>query len=472
LGIFFILVAAVLVWGCPSAMTAGFFLYATWFNPGQYFVSYAWLQPYPLLELVQETLQSLLQAAGYAGLVLFALRFPQNAPDAGWRRIEIPLAALVGLAVLVLQMWSFANAFGTPTAAITNDAYYAGYAVDVAVTAILFLRLKGKPPELRQRIRWVFWGCVIGLTAFIFADSNEATTMWGWLWSALHQPDGPSEGLLDLLFALNATLAITVFYAVRHHRVVNVSFAISRSATLLVTWILVGLALGLLTHELDEVQRPLEQPIFVVAVVVLTLSFEWLHARINEICDRLFFPSLHDADAQLLDEGRRIASASSYETVDRGLVEAPVAAFGLTSAAVFRSDGDRFVRRHAFRWDEVSATALRRDVLIPLHAEKSDRPFRIHDLGPCEADFPCAAAFPAVVVPVRAHGELLAVALYGPHHSGDDLNREELALLARFASDAARGYDRAEIMALRKRLSEMLRSVSIVPSTVQPETAS
>jgi hypothetical protein len=465
LGIFFILVGAVLVWECPSIMTAGFFLYATWFNPGQYFVSYAWLQPYPQLVLAQETLQGLLQAAGYAGLIVFALRFPENAPDPAWRRIEIPLALVAASAVLILQLWSFADAFGIPTATITNNAYYAGYAVDIAVTAILFLRLAGKPAEVRQRIRWVFWGCAIGLTAFIFADSNEATTIWNWLWD-------PPEGLLDLFFAVNATLAITVFYAVRHHRVVNVSFAISRSATLLTTWIVAGGVLAFVSLELEpHLERWLQRPIFVITIVILTLGFERLHEHINEVCDRLFFPSLHDADARLLEEGKRTAGAGSHETVDRSLVEAPVAAFRVTSAAVFRFDGNAFIRRHAFGWDEGNAVKLAHHSALAMHAEKRDRPFRIDEAGRCEEDFPREAAFPAIVVPVRAHGELLALALYGPHLSGDDLNSEECALLARFAADAARGYDRAEIIALRKRLSELLRGVSVSPAA-QPEGAS
>src|SRR5262249_5276484 len=67
-----------LVWTRPSPMTLGFFRFAMWFNPGQYFTFYALLQPYPVLLLIQEVLQALAQGVGYAGFLIFALRFPRN----------------------------------------------------------------------------------------------------------------------------------------------------------------------------------------------------------------------------------------------------------------------------------------------------------------------------------------------------------------------------------------------------------
>jgi hypothetical protein len=473
LGFFFIFVAVVLVWQSPSAMTFGFFLYATWFNPGQYFVSYTLLQPYPLAVLVQETLQALIQAAGYAGLVLFAIRFPDNTADARWRRIEVPLAALAGSVILVLQLWSFANAFGLETGTITNAAYLAGYAVDLAVTAILFSRLAGKTPQTRQRLRWVFWGCAIGLTAFIFADSNEATTLWNPVWNALGVPGGPREAVLNVVFALNAAVAVAVFYAVRHHHVVNVSFVISRSATLLASWIVAGGALALVSLELEpHLERQLQGPVFILAVVLLTLTFEWLHERINRGFDHVFYPALHRAEKRLLVEGERIAEASAYELVDRALVEEPVRWFGVTSAAVFRLDGDAFVRRFAFRWDDGVNERLEAGCVLVVRAAERRRPFRVRGLDTCLDVFPSGDAAPAVVVPIRAHGELLALAFYGPHRSGDDLNGEELDVLRRFALDASRGYDRAEITTLRRRLADLIASPAPDAAARYPEARS
>jgi hypothetical protein len=46
----------------------------------------------------------------------------------------------------------------------------------------------------------------------------------------------------------------------------------------------------------------------------------------------------------------------------------------------------------------------------------------------------------------------MAVALYGPHRSGADLNADERELLVRFAAEAAGPYARLEIAALRAQV--------------------
>ena len=73
-GVAVVLGAAWLVWIRPAPMTWGFFAYVIFFNPGQAFVFYAWLQQWPAALLVQHVASCFLQAAGYTGLLLFALR--------------------------------------------------------------------------------------------------------------------------------------------------------------------------------------------------------------------------------------------------------------------------------------------------------------------------------------------------------------------------------------------------------------
>ena len=76
----FILGAAWLVWTRPGGMTWGFFLYAVWFNSGQDFVYYTFLQERPRLLLAQEAAEAVIQGVGYAGFLLFVLRAPSE-PD-------------------------------------------------------------------------------------------------------------------------------------------------------------------------------------------------------------------------------------------------------------------------------------------------------------------------------------------------------------------------------------------------------
>ena len=78
-GVLFVLGAAWLVWTRPGGMTWGFFTYAILFNPGQDRQFYAWLQQWPAALLAQQVATCLLQAAGYTGFLLFALRVPNDA---------------------------------------------------------------------------------------------------------------------------------------------------------------------------------------------------------------------------------------------------------------------------------------------------------------------------------------------------------------------------------------------------------
>ena len=75
-GVLVVLGAAYLVWIRPGPMTWGFFVYVMYFNPGQSFQWLAYLQQWPRAQFMQDVVFCVLQALGYAGLLLFALRAP------------------------------------------------------------------------------------------------------------------------------------------------------------------------------------------------------------------------------------------------------------------------------------------------------------------------------------------------------------------------------------------------------------
>ena len=45
-----------------------------------------------------------------------------------------------------------------------------GFLVAVCAVAILLVRRRTQKPEDYQRVRWVIWGCLIGLPAFLIAE--------------------------------------------------------------------------------------------------------------------------------------------------------------------------------------------------------------------------------------------------------------------------------------------------------------
>ena len=175
-GILVVLGAAWLVWTRPGAMTWGFFVYVIQFNPGQAFQFYAWLQQWPLALLVQDVVSLVMQAAAYVGLMLFALRAPVDRVEGRWRAVE---RALPALAILFLAptLAGLGTVFGFRAETWMRSSFLIGFAASAAALAILLGRRRDLSPRDYQRIRWVIWGCLIGLPAYLLAEVAQETSL-------------------------------------------------------------------------------------------------------------------------------------------------------------------------------------------------------------------------------------------------------------------------------------------------------
>jgi hypothetical protein len=464
-GVAFILGGAWLVWRRPTAMTWGFYLYAVWFNPGQYYVLYAELTRWPYLLFLQEVLQAVFQAIGYCGFVIFALRFPDDTIEDRWRPTMRGLPA-VGVLLAGLQLWSFLAIIGVPTEEVTVASYAAGVAVDIAIISILLIRrFEIRSPADRQRTRWVFWGCLLGLSAFIFADSNVATEFWTWMWD-------PSEATLYAIYLLNATIPAAVFYAIGRYRVIDVTFAISRKFTRPFLWFLIGLGVVYLHEEIEQYLHHFREEVqnsgvllyaigialAFTAAVLVKLFIDRVHEMLFEIADHLFFRRLRDAAEKLGKIGAKLTKAQDSEEIDRRLIDEPVAAFDLASAALFRErEGGAFFRKPAVGWSEDQLQILPGDHLLvrQLRSCKIAEPLEVKWSPQLAPGMPTGLAFPSYAIPVEADEALAAFVLYGAHTQGDDINEEERDILSKFVAAASAAYEHVEVEKLRRRVREL-----------------
>ena len=197
-GILVVVAAAWLVWTRPGRMSWGFFLYVMWFNPGQYYAFYALLAEWPLVMLGQNIAGAIAEAVGYTGLLQFVLRVPDDEPDRKWRWLE-RLLPVVAVVLAILMLLTYGNLTGYRTETGTRFAILAGFAVAVFAVGILLERTRRKPPEDFQRMRWVVWGCLIGLPAFLFAELASSTTIF----ETRLENFTPSEDVIGLLYLVN-----------------------------------------------------------------------------------------------------------------------------------------------------------------------------------------------------------------------------------------------------------------------------
>src|ERR1051326_6333411 len=462
IGLSFIYVATMAVWQRPSLATFGFFLYAIWFNPGQNYVLYAEAQRLPLLAVGLEAVQVALQTLGYWGLMIFALAFP-TAPRHRWQRQARRVIDLIAVVLGILQLCSFATAIGFRTELITRLSLYAGYFIVIAVIVIVGLRYLWLTSEDRQRMLWVFVGCVIGLPAYIFADLASST-------SALGTSSNFSNEVLSLLYIPNAFLLYAVVTAIRRDRLVRVTFALGRRAVLSLVWVLVFLIVAvsatLLEHQIESSlfgkdHKPLERAEIVLTVirfgfyygVVALLKFlvDISVEHVTHGVDRIFFRRHHDAQQRLRTAVTALEDAvDDFHEIEHHLVCDPVKWLSLTWSALFvrRNGGFELALScpRLYPFDPSGPPGPSQKLVGILERNCSRSAIRLTERDDLTDKEVSARESPSLAVPIFARDNLVAIAFYGEHSGGDDIDHVEMATLGELGHAAGLAWRRAQML--------------------------
>jgi hypothetical protein len=432
-GILVVLAAGWLVWTRPGAMTWGFFLYVIWFNPGQSAAYYALLLHYsPAALLTQNIAGAVAQGAGSAGFIWFAIRAPTNATTSRWRTLERTLPVLAVFVTLVLSL-SYANLFGYPTETLTRAGVLSALIVAAGAFMILLARQGELPPQDYQRLRWVIWGCVVGLPALVIADIGTGTTLFDPVWNG----NPPPEQLWGLLYLVNGVLCLFVSEAIRRPHVVAVSIPLRRVTIL---GLLLSLPILFLHQEIDHVREAIREnvdlPAWVWVAIASAVLFlvSKLHDSAVHILDRLFNYRTIKAGERL---GEAILHAKTAFEIESQLVQGARKALSLASASLFREDSGVFQRSMADdAWDDTTTQTLDPNDPI-IEAARVHRPFNVTALAGTRSRLPVGLMRPILAIPVGDRLRCLALSLYGPHLSGNDLNHDERTMLAELADKAA-----------------------------------
>jgi hypothetical protein len=443
-----ILAAGWLVWTRPGIMTWGFFLYVIWFNPGQSAQYYALLQQYsPIALLTQNIVGAIAQGIGSAGFIWFALRAPNDETTSRWRAVEmiLPFIAILLAGLLTL---SYANLLGYPTEAVTRAGVLSGIVVAACAFLILLARQKELPPQDYQRLRWVIWGCLIGLPALVFADAGTTTTLLNNLWPGYLPP----EQLWGLLYLVNGVLCLFVSEAVRRPYVVKVSIPLRRVTIL---GLLLSLPVLFLHETIDHLREAVSKNVTLPAWAWLTIAaaivflISKIHDSAAHYLDWLFNRSVAKAGERL---GDAVLKAQQHGEIEGQLVQGVRGALGLTSATVFREE-DRVFRRTAGdpAWDNAARTLDPNDPM--LERAHAHRPYEIENEAAVRNDLPGGLMRPILAVPVGDRLRCLGLALYGPHATGNALSHDERSMLAELADKAASALMKLRDEQLRRRIA-------------------
>jgi hypothetical protein len=356
----------------------------------------------------------------------------------------------VAIFLVLLLTLSYANLVGFPTETVTRAGVISGLVVALWGFVILLARQHELPPQDYQRLRWVIWGCVIGLPALVFADAGTTTTLLNFLWPNY----SPPEQLWGLLYLINGVLCLLVSEAIRKPYVVKVSIPLRRVTIL---GLLLSLPILFLHQSIDHIREGISEKVTLpawiwigIAAVILFLTSK-IHDTAVHYLEWLFNRSIVKAGERL---GDAVLKSKSYGEIEAQLVKGVHDALRLASAGIFREQDRIFQRTTADpAWDGATQTLDPSDPL--LKPARSHRPYDVDATTATRNHLPDGLMRPILAVPVGDRLRCLGLALYGPHSTGNALSHEERSMLAELADKAASAFMQINDDQLRRRIAAL-----------------
>jgi hypothetical protein len=437
----FVIVGSTLLLLRPSAMTWAFYLYCIFRRYGDLFFywpgssAFFWFNALAFAAL---------GGASCALVTIFALRFPANKVD-GWRR-PLNVAALL-LAILFPFAWLYVfvriDFLGLPADLLVRALVIATSLVYAGAAAIFIVTLFQSRDDERQRMQWILVFPILLLVRVAVITIPRTLPPW----------------FSDLLTALAVFIPLTVAYAVARRRVFDVQFVISRALVYgVLTSFIAGTFLLLdwfMSKQFAQTRFTLTAEI--IFALALGSSLNMLHHNVDRLVDGIFFRQRHFAERRLAKAAAAITRAESFTTVDQFLVHEPVQALGLLSAALFRSNGrGGFVRRLDVGWSHGDVTELTPNDPLVLHLVAENVPVRVSEVT-WSFDEPPRLANSLLAMPVLLRDQIVAIALYGPHRTGADIDPDEQKSLVPLVERAGAAYDHIDAEALRAKVELLTR---------------
>lgn len=423
-GFAYIAVALVILLRRPSRMTWGLFLYLiASTNVGTFRF------PDALIPIAQFA-SDILDVIGPIGLVVFAARFPGDTPT-GWRvwldRIALPLGMLF---VIPNVAWDATSLYlgEPPLPWMSLGSTLGALALIVVAAATLVATYATTKPQERQRLQWVLAGVLVTLLSY--------ASGWARYWTTTFSL-ASSDPLVWTATVLYACAPFAIAYAVVRQRVFEISFVVSRTlvytmvaATILGIFALVEwLATSLIEHSGAGVL------LVALTVVGIAYSAHAIYNYIDHLVESTLFRHRHEAERHLAKIAAGLPYTLNADAVNEALVREPMRAYALSSADLFTLDAaGNYVH---------GGKSL--DGCIPLQLQGHRRSVRLHD------------GDAVLAVPVFARSKLEAVAVYGAHATGEDIDPDERQSLEAIGAAAGIAYDHLDSARVERELARWRR---------------
>lgn len=438
-----------------------------WFSTICAFQDYVYVEGHLWARLAVQGFFQFSWAGALLSLTLFSTRVfnPERRFQRRWEALIVSLL-VIDFVVWVYFIFGYALDWWSSGLLIPILGGIADIVLTVAVIVVLSTMVERSHEESRERARWIVVGlslqplvmalnAVEGLLLEIFAHWSNALVFT------------PIYRLVEPWAAFVGALAVS--YALVNEHIVDVRFAIGRASGYAITSAVLILFMTVCEWSVGELFADTHAAAYatLVAAILAAFSFNSIHRRIETLLDLAFFRREYVAEQRLKRDARALIFVTSERAVVDFLLDEPVEALELSSAALFKLDEDRaaYVSTAMRSWPEDAMIAIPLDDPLVAQLRSEREPLLLRDLGWKREDLPSGVLAPTLAVPALARSDLYAFVLYGAHRDGAALNPDERALLGTLVANAAATFDhldaqqtREEIADLRRKLSESTRT--------------
>lgn len=455
-GLLFVLIGTFTVLARPSPVVWGFYLYCLGSAPFFYrYLDGTLKLPYSFIWLAVIVV---IGCAALPGLLVFSVSILRESAG-GWRPVLkwIAWTSFIVLTALALDHLTRNYLFGQPALSLDTASHYLRLALSITAAVALFATYVGAEGADRQRLRWV----VIGVWAALFAP---------YLQGALENLAASSPALFDAISVIRAAAPIGVAYAVLKHRVINVSFFVSRTIVYAAITAILVAVFAFIDWFAERVLDQTKLAIVMEVLVAIGFGFSMnaLHRQVDRFINNVLFRSRHLAERALKRLALGLPHAASYRVVDEILGEETAATLGLASAALFRrTSPNRFERTASVGWSAGTTQHLGEADRLLVYLAGEREPLSLAEAHQHFVNFPTGMAEPMLAIPVFVRHELAAVVVLGGHRTGEDFDADEIRLLENCAVAAGAAYDHLEADALRQYAGELQQTIESMRTTLQ-----
>lgn len=300
-----IVLATIIATRKPNAMTVSFLAFTAFLLPFVPVVEFFGFLSDAAFTVVTYLVPPLIATFPNFFLAAFAVRFPSGLTTR-WRRgvsiaIYLTMATVfVSDAIWLPRIWTAAS-FDVSLAEIW---FMAAGVFAIAITSYVQANAAERP-----RIGLVLAGLTISIGATTLSDSY-----------AILVPFNQSVVLSDALQIVGLALPLSVAYAVLRYRVIDIGFALNRTAAYGITSVLLiamFAALEWAAERFITTTNHVESALIdLIIVLIVVFSFRFVHLRVDRAVDNLLFRKRHEDEAAL----RRFEENAHFYTDENALL--------------------------------------------------------------------------------------------------------------------------------------------------------